>query len=599
MSAGTLIGVFLESVATHRRPDQFMIKTAQGWKSITAEQAARDVECLALALREMSVTRGDRVALLSENRYEWPIVDLAVQGLGAVLVPIYPTLLAHQVGYIVGNAEAKVAITSTPPQLDKMRQATAGLDHVRHHISIEPIPGAPEVPTLAAQLARGEALRTQEPAAFAAAVAAVRPDDLATLIYTSGTTGEPKGAMLTHDNIVSNVRACLQVIDLGPQDRCLSFLPLCHIFERMAGMYAMFAGGASIAYAESIDTVAANAAEVRPTILCGVPRFYEKAYARIVDNVRTQPPLRQAIFRWGLRAGTEMARHRFARTHPPAALAFQARLADRLVAAKVRARLGGKVRMCISGSAPLSPQVMEFFFAMGLPIQEGYGLTETSPVICLNPPGREKPGAVGPPIPGVEVRIGEEGEILTRGPHVMRGYFRNEEASRVALRDGWFHTGDVGQFDDENYLHITDRLKDLIVTAGGKKVAPQPIEARLKLSPLIGEAVLIGDRRPYVVALLAPQFARLESEARQRGWSFERPVDLLGRPEVLALFQGALDTVNADLAKFEKIKRFALFDRELSQENGELTPTLKVKRRVIMDKYGAMIEGLYRGGASD
>ena len=599
MAAETLIGVFLETVATHRRPDQFIIKSAQGWKSITAEQALHDVECLALALREAGVEKGDRVALLAENRYEWPIVDLAVQGLGAALVPIYPTLLAHQVGYIVANAEAKVAISSSPAQLEKMQQAVAGLAHVRQLITMEAAPGVPEVPTLASVMSRGATLRSQDPGAFRAAAARVGADDLATLIYTSGTTGEPKGAMLTHGNIVSNVRACLQVIDLGPTDRCLSFLPLCHIFERMAGLYAMFASGASIAYAESLDTVAANAAQVRPTILCGVPRFYEKAHARITDNVRTQPALRQSIFRWGVSVGTAMARHRFARTRPSAGLAFQARLADRLVAAKVRARLGGRLRMCISGSAPLSPQVMEFFFAMGLPIHEGYGLTETSPVICLSPPGREKPGAVGPPIPGVEVRIGDEGEILTRGPHVMRGYFRNDEATRVALRDGWFHTGDVGHLDEDNYLHITDRLKDLIVTAGGKKVAPQPIEARLKLSPWISEAVLIGDRRPYVVALLAPNVTHLETEARVRLWSFERPADLLTRPEVVALYQAAIDTVNVDLAKFEKIKRFTLFERELDQDSGELTPTLKVKRRVIVEKYAAMIERLYGSAGPD
>jgi long-chain acyl-CoA synthetase len=597
MAADTLIGIFLETVATHRKPDQFMRKTPQGWESIAAERALADVESVALALRERGVEKGDRVALLSENRYEWPVVDLAVQGLGAVLVPIYPTLTPHQVRHIVANAEVKVAVASSAAQLAKLSEAVAGLAHVRQLIVLDPGAEREDVPTLAAVTARGAVLRGQSPQAFRDAAREVRPDDLATIIYTSGTTGEPKGAMLTHDNIVFDVQACLEVIDLRSSDRCLSFLPLCHIFERMAGLYAMLTRGVSIAYAESLDTVSPNAVEVHPTILCGVPRFYEKAYARVMENVRGQRPLQRIIFHWGLKAGTELARHRFARRRPSPWLALQAAIANRLVGAKVRARLGGRVRMCISGGAPLSPKVMEFFFAMGLPVHEGYGLTETSPVITLSPPGREKPGSVGPPIPGVEVKIGNEGEILTRGRHVMRGYYRNEEATRAALADGWFRTGDIGHLDDENFLFITDRLKDLLVTAGGKKVAPQPIEARLKLSKWVSEAVLIGDNRPFVSALLAPNFASLEAEAKLRGWTFHPVADLVQRAEVRSIYQSVIDVVNADLAQFEKIKQFALLDHELSQESGELTPTLKVKRRVVNEKYAPIIERLYGAGA--
>lgn len=594
MAAETLIGLFLECVSTYRKPDQFMRRGAQGWESISAERALEDVEALGLGLREMGVAKGDRVALLSENRYEWPVTDLATLGLGAVTVPIYPTLTASQIRFMLQNSGAKVVVVSTADQLAKIIEATSGLS-VEALVVMDGAPAGANARGFSQVMERGKAARAQTPDAFRTAAAAVRPEDLATIIYTSGTTGEPKGAMLIHSNIVSNVTACLEVVELQPTDRCLSFLPLCHIFERMAGLYAMLARGVSIAYAESMDTVAANAVEVMPTTLCGVPRFFEKVYARVMDNARTQPPLRRAIFHWGLAKGVLKARAHFEGRGLKGVDAWQAAVADRLVGAKIRARVGGKLVRCISGGAPLAPKVLEFFFAVGIPVQEGYGLTETSPVICLNPPGREKPGAVGPPIPGVEVRFGDEGEILTRGPHVMKGYFKNEEATRLAIRDGWFHTGDIGHLDDDGYLVITDRLKDLLVTAGGKKIAPQPMEAKLKGSKWVSEAVLLGDRRPFVVCLLVPNFANLQAEAKTRGWAAGSVPELLERPEVRSLFQSVIDGVNEGLARFEQIKQFALLDRELTQESGELTPTLKVRRRIIMERFAPVIERLYRG----
>jgi long-chain acyl-CoA synthetase len=440
---------------------------------------------------------------------------------------------------------------------------------------------------------RGAELRRRDPAAFRRSADTVKTGDLATIIYTSGTTGDPKGAMLTHGNIAFDVEASIQVVRLLPSDTCLSFLPLCHIFERMAGLYAMLYGGVTIAYAQSMDTVAADAVEVKPTVLTGVPRFYEKVYARVMDNAATLPALRSMIFHWGLRVGRETARLGFERRRPGPWLAFQHRIADRLVGAKIRERVGGRLRFCISGGAPLPPKVMEFFFAVGIRVIEGYGLTETSPVICLNVPGREKPGAVGPPVPGVEVRIGDEGEILTRGPHVMTGYFMNDEATRAALRDGWFHTGDIGHLDADGCLVITDRLKDLLVTAGGKKVAPQPLEARLKTSRWIAESVLLGDRRPYIIALLVPNFVNLEAHAKAHGWSHSGRDELLARPEVTALYAAEIEKLNADLAPFEKVKRFALLPRDLSAEAGEVTPTLKVRRKIVQQKFADVIESLY------
>ena len=515
-------------------------------------------------------------------------------GLGAVTVPIYPTLTAEQCRFILDNAECGIVIVSTNAQLQKLRAVAGQLRSLRNVVYMDPVPETSERDRdLRALLKRGAELRAAGPAAFHTLAGQVKPDDVATIIYTSGTTGEPKGAMLSHWNIVADVESCLKRVHLQPDDRGLSFLPLCHIFERMAGLYAMLRAGMGIAYAQSIDTVAADAVEVRPTIINGVPRFYEKVFARVMENAATQPPLRRSIFHWGLEQGRRKARAHFERRSLAPQHALTAAIADRLVGAKVRERVGGRLRYCISGGAPLAPKVIEFFFAVGIPVLEGYGLTETSPVICLNPPGKEKPGSVGPPIDGIDVKIGDEGEILTRGPHIMRGYFRNDEATKVALRDGWFHTGDVGQLDSEGYLFITDRLKDLLVTSGGKKVAPQPIEARLKISKWISEAVLIGDRRPYVVALLVPNFVNLEAEAKARGLSFTSHHELLEKPEVHALYQAEVDRTNQGLAPFETIKYFALLDRELSAEAGELTPTLKVRRRIISERFSAMIENLY------
>ncbi len=597
--AETLIQLFLDTVDHRPRRDLFVRKAHGRWEEISAERSLADVEGLALALRELGIRPGERVALLSENRYEWPVCDLAIVGQGAVTVPIYPTLTAEQCRYILENAEASLVIVSTRAQLGKLHSVSRSLPRLRRILHMDPVPEREETDLeLDAVLRRGTELRAAEPRAFRALAAAVSPDDLATIIYTSGTTGEPKGAMLTHDNIAFDVRACLERVSLSPADRCLSFLPLCHIFERMAGFYAMLTRGVSIAYAESIDTVANDAIHTRPTVLCGVPRFYEKVFARVMENAAKQPPLRRALFHWGIGAGTRRARAHFARRPLPPHHALAAAIADRLVGAAVRHRVGGRLRFGISGGAPLAPRLMEFFFAIGIPVLEGYGLTETSPVICLNVPGREKPGSVGPVVDGVEVRIGDEGEILTRGRHVMKGYFRNDEASRLALRDGWFHTGDVGHLDEEGCLFITDRLKDLLVTAGGKKVAPQPIEARLKTSRWVSEAVLLGDRRPYVVALLVPNFSNLEKEARTRGWPHTTPAELLARPEVRALYQSELDRLNAGLAPFEQVKTFGLLERELSPEAGEVTPTLKVRRRIIAERFSDMIQNLYSAASA-
>jgi long-chain acyl-CoA synthetase len=590
-----LIQIFLAAAEHKRDAPLFLSKKDGAWQPTTGAQAIETVENLAHGLEMLGVRRGDRVAIFAESRVEWALADFAILGIGAVTVPIYATVTGPQCAALLRNSGAKVAIVSNTAQRDKLRVERGSAPDLGAIIVMD----GPRDPahtgevTWADLIARGSEQRQREPDLFQRSIADIVPNDLATIIYTSGTTGEPKGAMLSHANIASNVASALKVFGLTPNDTSLSFLPLSHIFERMGGLYCMLAGGVTIAYAESLEAVSANAMEVRPTIITGVPRFYEKVYARVMEGGAARPPIARALFHWALGVGAQRARAKFAGRSLSPLLAFQLGIADRLVLSKIRARVGGRLRYGVSGGAPLAPNVMEFFFSIGIPIVEGYGLTETSPVITLNPPGSEIPGSVGRAVPGVEVKIGAEGEILTRGPHVMLGYYNNTEATKAVIRDGWFHTGDVGRIDERGYMYITDRLKDLLVTAGGKKVAPQPVEAALKESRWITEAVLLGDRRPYIVCLLIPNFVALEAEAPSRGWDVTDRARFLAQPDVRALFQTELDRVNKGRSSFEQVKKFALLENELTQADGELTPSLKVKRRVVSERYKDQIEEMY------
>jgi long-chain acyl-CoA synthetase len=595
----TLCDLFYRSVDTFKKPEHLRYKRGGAWHAVSSAEFLRAVEELSLGLRALGLERGDRAALLSENRPAWAYADMATLCAGAVDVPIYPTLTASQVLYILKDSEAKLAFVSTPAQAAKVMEVKSQAPALRHVIGMEE--GAsfpPGVITLEEVRARGRAPLAASPAVRESA-AQVKPSDLATIIYTSGTTGDPKGVMLTHSNIVFNVKASTAAFDgLDQRDVALSFLPLCHIFERMAE-YLMLHHGVTIAYAEGVDQVVANMAEVRPTLMCSVPRFYEKVHVRVREKVAGDPPWRQRLFAWALTVGGEYFRHRVDRTSPSPALRAKHLLADRLVFKKIRARVGGRIRVFVSGGAPLAKEVAEFFGAAGLTILEGYGLSETSPVIAVNIPDAMRPGTVGRPIPGVEVKIAPDGEILTRGPHVMKGYFRKPEATAAAIdAEGYFHTGDIGHLDPDGFLVITDRKKDLIVTSGGKKVAPQPIENRLKTNPLIGEVVIVGNRRNFPAALVVPNFESLEAWARAKGVPFKSREELIQRPEVVALYEQAIEEMTPDLAQFEKIKKIALLPREFTLEAGELTPTLKVKRRVVEEKFKDVIDRLYGGAAA-
>ena len=506
----TLTQLFVDAVEAHDRPNALQVKVGGAYQAISHRTLGERVRHCAFGLRALGLTRTDRVAILSENRPEWAIADYACLMAGMTDVPIYPTLPAEQIAYILRDSAVAAIFVSTAEQSQKIAEIRDELPALTHVISFTDTAVAGSTMTMAALEAKGAAAMSPEAAArYRDEALAVRSDDLATIIYTSGTTGEPKGAMLTHGNIASNVAAVIDVLELKSDDVSLSFLPLSHIFERMFD-YLMFATGVSIAYVESMETIAANMLEVRPTIVVSVPRVYEKMYGRITDRALQAGGAKRRIFLWASRVGERWATEKLAGQTPVGMLALEHAIADKLVFAKVRAAVGGRIRYFVSGGAPLSPEINRFFYAAGCPIYEGYGLTETSPVISVNTPARLVIGTVGRPIPGVEVRIADDGEILTRGPHVMKGYLNHPEATSAAIdADGWFHTGDIGMLED-GLLRITDRKKDIIVTSGGKNIAPQPIENKVKRNKYVAQAVMIGDRRKFPVMLVVPNFEQLE-----------------------------------------------------------------------------------------
>lgn len=563
------------------------------WTPIGYRELAEQVQDFSLGLLELGVRRGDRVAILSENRPEWAITDYACLAARAADVPIYPTLPARQAEYILRDSGAVAVVVSTSAQLEKVRSVRTRLPGLVHVIGLDPETAGPGVLSFDAVLARGRAARDRHPEWHDSALNAA-PDELATLIYTSGTTGDPKGVMLSHGNIASNVTTCVDLFSFTAEDECLSFLPLSHIFERMFGHYCMFHAGVVINYAESIDAVPANMVEIRPHLMASVPRLYEKIYARVLDSVRSSSPLRQRIFVWGRRVGERWAELAIEKRPVPTGLQAQKLLADRLVFAKLRKRTGGRIRFFISGGAPLSPDIARFFYAAGLPVLQGYGLTETSPVMAVNTFQHQRLGTVGKAIPDVRIRIAPDGEIVTRGPNVMCGYFNKPEATAEAIdEEGWFHTGDIGMLDADGYLSITDRKKDLIVTAGGKNIAPQPIENLAKSSKFVATAVMIGDRRPFPVMLVVPNATQVKGWADHKGLPDRDLEYLLSLPEVRQKIEREVRKTLRDLAQYEMPKKLLLLARDFTVESGELTPTLKVRRRIVEERHRAAIEALY------
>ncbi len=568
-------------------------KRGDAWQDITHQQMARQVHHTAIGLKDLGIEAGDRVGILSGNRPEWALADFACLAARCVDVPIYTSLPPQQIAYILNDAGVRALFVENTEQFDKIaaiRDQTPSLEHVIVFDCDDAVAerGAASFRDL---MLRGRAVEPSHPRYRDNALEAT-PDEVATLIYTSGTTGPPKGVMLTHRNFTSNVVSALSVLPIGPDDACLSLLPLSHSFERMAGHYTMFHAGVTISYAESIERVSQNLVEVRPTVVLSVPRLFEKIYARVLEAATSGGATKRRMFSWARRSADRWADLTLAGAPIPTGVRLKKRIADRLVFAKLRARTGGRIRFFVSGGAPLNPEIAKFFFAAGLPILEGYGLTETSPVIAVNTLDALRIGTVGRPLPGVEVQIAPDGEIVVRGPNVMPGYFNRPDATRDAIDPaGWFHTGDIGVLED-GFLRITDRKKDLIVTAGGKNIAPQAIENRVKVNPFVLNVVMVGDRRPYPILLIVPDVDALLKWAAARNLIVDRD-RLLEQPDVVAKVETEAMGMLRDLASFEMPKKILLLDQDFSIESGELTPTLKVKRRVVEERYKDRIAAIY------
>jgi long-chain acyl-CoA synthetase len=577
------------------RPAIMKYKVNGQWVDTTVPQFRDGVRWLAMALHDLGVKRGDRVGILAENRPEWTIGDFAILSAAAVTVPVYPTLLGWQIEYILNDAGTVAVICSNEEQLKKVLEIR---DHVPalHTIIVCDAPAAlpSGAMSFADALERGKKWEQAHGTDwFEQCRQVCTPDDLATLVYTSGTTGNPKGAMLTHGNITSNVMASKEFVPFRPGNVALSILPLSHILERMIDYLYLVTGGC-IAYAENVMKVSENLQEIKPQFFAAVPRLFEKMRAKVMDNVAAAPPIRQKIFHWALGIAAERLPYRVDQKPMPLGLKLKSAVADKLVFSKILARLGGNVQYVVSGGAPLSAELAAFFIGAGVEILEGYGLTETSPVIAVNRPNKRRIGTVGPILPNVEVKIASDGEILSRGPHIMKGYWNNPEATAQAIdAEGWFHTGDIGEIDQDGFLRITDRKKDIIINAYGKNIAPQPLEALLKSSPYVGTPVLIGDRRKFLVALIVPNFEKLEREATARGIAFKNPAELVGDDRVKALMQDEINRFNQNLDRQEKIRRFTLLPRDFTIDDDEITPSLKVKRKNIDKKYKDVIDQMY------
>jgi long-chain acyl-CoA synthetase len=587
----TLPQMLAHTLENYPKPDFMLYKKADKYIPLSTEDFVRKVRYFSLGLKELGIKAGEKVAILSENRPEWVITDQAVLNLRGITVPIYTTLVPDQIKFIIDDSDARVVVCSGQELWQKVATVRQDLNKVEHFILFE---NDDKAETLFMQdvLEKGEQADKLSPQLYENLGRDVQSEDVATIIYTSGTTGVPKGAMLSQGNLISNAQAVLSVIDVSEADTVLSFLPLSHIFERWAMICYMYVG-ATIGFAESIDALSGNMLEIRPTVMVTAPRLLEKIYARVLDTVLTGSLIKKAIFYWAVDVGRAFSQKTIQKQAVPGGLRFKRKIANKLVFSKIYAKTGGRMRFFVSGGAPLAKEIGEFFYALGLVTIEGYGLTETSPCITCNRLDDLKYGSVGKPLPGVEVKIAEDGEIWTRGPNVMIGYYKNEAATKDAFEGDWFKTGDVGHIDEQGFLIITDRKKDLIVTSGGKNVAPQPIENLLKSTTYILNAVVVGDRRKFVSALIVPDFDKIEYYAKQKGISFEDRTELVQNKTIIAFIQLEVEKAQANLSRYEKVKKIILLDKEFDLESGEITPSLKVKRHMIDKKYRTRIDALY------
>ena len=597
-SAGpnTLPAMCLAAVARHNKPDTVSEKRGQEWVRISSAEFVRRVRHIALGLADAGIRPQDRVALISENRPEWSLADLAILSAGAITVPLYTTQAVDQIEFILKDSGARALLVSGGRVLKHARLGFENLDQLEQVIVFDPETAGDltRAESLESIEARGAAIDERDPQAFDALTAAGRPDDLATIIYTSGTTGEPKGVMLTHDNFMSDVRSITNGLPISTTDISLSVLPLSHIFERTV-FYVFCYCGVSVNYAPSVEVVGEYLREVRPTIMTAVPRLFEKVYHRILKKGMSAGGLKSKIFTRSLAIGQRYAELKYKGERIPVTLKAKHALADRLVFTKWREGIGGRLRYFVSGGAPLSPTLSYSFLGAGINILQGYGMTETC-VVCANRPEDNCVGSIGKPFRGIEVSIAEDGEMLVRGPNVMRGYYGHPEATLAVMRGEWFATGDVGYIDDHGHIWITDRKKDLFKLSNGKYIAPQLIESLLKQSEFVNQVVVVGSSRKFPAALIVPDWEALKIALRAAGEDAQGThAELAGRPAAIKLVQKDITGITAHLTDYERVRRVALLAEEFSIEKGEMTPTLKVKRPVIDQKYGQLIDELYRG----
>ncbi|MFA4839835.1 MAG: long-chain fatty acid--CoA ligase [Candidatus Neomarinimicrobiota bacterium] len=583
---------FFQNVSTFSDKAAILSKVAGAFRPVTYRELGNTVRAIALILDSWGIQKGDRVAIMSDNREEWFMSDMACLSIGAISVPVYPTLSALQISELMKHSEPRAIFFSTQDSLKKIRDSDYRFEQI---VSFDKIAGTTDVQWLRDVIESGKRIDTEKPERFQLLLDSIKESDLACINYTSGTTGSPKGVMLSHANFVKDVDNSVKMLQIYPEDTFLSFLPLSHVLERMGGYYVPMLLGATVGFAESIEKVIDNMSEVRPTILISVPRLFEKIYATVMSSVQSGSFLKKKIFYWGLKVGKERMKADIEGTQLGWWKRKKVHIADKLVFSKLQQKTGGRLQRFVSGGAPLSPEIAEFLYSAGLRIFEGYGLTETSPVIAVNGPGNVRLGSVGRAVPETEFKIAADGEILVKGPQVMVGYYKNEAATREVIdADGFFHTGDIGHFDDDNFLYITDRKKNLIFTAGGKNVAPQPIEEALKLSPYISESVLIGDRKNFISALIVPDQAAMKKWAESHQIPFEPYADFIRREDVLKLIESEIENRTAHFSRFEKVKKFRIIPKDFTIDDGEITPSLKVKKKVVLEKYAALVDEMYQ-----
>lgn len=564
---------------------------------ISYDEVYKNTVRFANGLASLGVKRESKVAIIAENRPEWIYSDMSILGLGAVDVPLYPISTADTIEFILNNSESVGIIVSNKFHLNKVLKIRNNCKNLKFIIVMnnDDVQDEQGIYSFESISVKGDTFAAENPNHFEDNAKLCNENDLCTIIYTSGTTGEPKGVMLTHKNIVSNVKSAHEIFDINDNDTFLSFLPLCHIFERMAGYYTAFSAGSMICYAESIEKIAQNMVEIKPTIMTAVPRLFERIYSRIKRNVESQPEKKQKIFNWAIEVGRGYMDAKKSMDGVPISLSLKRTLADKLVYKKLRERTGGNMRFFISGGAALSRDLGQFFESVGILVIEGYGLTESSPVISANRLNDYKFGSVGKPMPGVEIKIAQDGEILAFGPNIMQGYYKNKKETEATLKNGWLHTGDIGVFDAEGFLIITDRKKHLFKTTGGKYIAPTPIENMFLASKYIDQFVLIGDRRMFLSALIVPDFEALKEFADANRIEYKDENDLVEKKQIYELLEKELGEFQKKLANYERVRKFKVLDKPFSIEGGEMTPSLKIKRKVVEERYSYLIDDMYKG----